>query len=130
MVIDSSALVAIVTGEPAAAALNAALAEAADMAVPSPCLLEAGMVLSSRLGEAGLALLDGLLAETGARVVPFTEAHARTATEAFLRYGKGGHPAGLNFGDCIAYAVAQGEGAPLLFLGKDFARTDVAVAGR
>ena len=56
-------------------------------------------------------------------------AHARLAADAFLRYGKGRHPAGLNFGDCMAYAVAKAEGAPLLFTGGDFARTDVAAAG-
>ena len=61
-------------------------------------------------------------------MLPFTEAHARAAVEAFLRYGKGRHAAGLNFGDCMAYAVAQAEGAPLLFTGEDFARTDVNVA--
>ena len=58
--------------------------------------------------------------------MPFAEAHAREATAAFLRYGKGRHAAGLNFGDCMAYAVAQAEGAPLLFTGDDFAKTDVA----
>ena len=62
-------------------------------------------------------------------MVPFTEAHARPRRTAFLRYGKGRHPAGLNFGDCMAYAVAKAEGAPLLFTGGDFARTDVGVAG-
>jgi ribonuclease VapC len=71
-------------------------------------------------------LLDTFLAETGARIVAFTEAHARAAVQAFLRYGKGRNAVGLNFGDCMAYAVAQAEGAPLLFTGGDFSKTDVA----
>jgi ribonuclease VapC len=119
MVVDSSALVAIVTGEPAAARLNAAVAEAEAVGVPAPCLLETSMVLASRLGEAGLALLDHFLARSGAQVLPFTEAHARAAAKALLRYGKGRHPAGLNFGDCMAYAVAKAEGARLMFTGDD-----------
>jgi ribonuclease VapC len=128
MVIDSSALVAIVAGEAPAAALNAAIAGAETAIVPSPCLVESGMVLSSRLGPEGLASLEAFLSASGARVAPFTELHARAAVAAFLRYGKGRHPAGLNFGDCMAYAVAQAAGAPLLFTGEDFARTDVTAA--
>ena len=125
MIVDSSALVAVLSGEPAASRLNRAIADAAAVMVASPSLVETGMVIGSRLERRTLALLDEYLARVGARVVPFTEAHARLATDAFLRYGKGRHPAGLNFGDCMAYAVAQAEGAPLLFTGGDFARTDV-----
>jgi ribonuclease VapC len=126
MVLDSSALVAIVCGEAAAAKLNAAVAQADSVLVPSPCLLETGMVLASRLGTDGLALLERFLAASGARVVAFTEAHARAATDAFLRYGKGRHAAGLNFGDCMADVVAKAEGARLMFTGDDVAKTDVA----
>ena len=97
---------------------------------PTPVRVEAGIVMASRTGPGGLSDLDGLLARAGARVLPFTEAHARAATQAFLRYGKGRHPAGLNFGDCMAYAVAQAEGKALLFTGEDFARTDVEVAAQ
>ena len=104
--------------------------EAEAVLVPAPCYLEAGMVIAGRRGRtAGLATRRRCSTGSGARVVPFTEPHARLATDAFLRYGKGRHPAGLNFGDCMAYAVAQAEGAPLLFTGGDFARTDVEVAG-
>lgn len=74
-----------------------------------------------------LGLFNAYLAQIGPQVIAFNEAHPWLATGAFLRYGKGRHPAGPNFGDCMAYAVAQTEAAPLLFTGEDFARTDVAV---
>lgn len=128
MIIDSSALVAVLTGEPAAERVTRAIADATAPMVASPGLLETSMVIGGRHGSAGLALLDAYQARLGATIVPFTEAHARAATDAFLRYGKGRHASGLNFGDCMAYAVAQAEGAPLLFVGEDFGRTDVARA--
>ena len=84
------------------------------------------MVIAGRKGPDSRPEVEALLATLGLRVVPLTDAHARLATDAFLRWGKGRHPAGLNFGDCMAYAVAKAEGAPLLFTGGDFARTDVA----
>jgi len=125
MVVDSSALVAILLAEAGYERLRDAIIRADEILVPAPVRVEAGIVMASRTGPGGLVDLADLLVRTGARVLPFTDAHARTATEAFLRYGKGRHPAGLNFGDCMAYAVAQAEGAPLLFTGDDFARTDV-----
>lgn len=126
MVVDSSALVAILLAESGYERLRDAMVRAGEVIVPAPVKVEAGMVMASRTGPAGLADLDDLLARAGARVLPFTEAHARAATDAFLRYGKGRHPAGLNFGDCMAYAVAKAEAAPLMFTGDDFAHTDVA----
>ena len=92
------------------------------------CLLETCMVMAGerdRTAGRGRRLFETF----GLRVLPFAEDHAREAVVAFLRYGKGRHPAGLNFGDCMAYAVAQAEGAPLLFTDSDFARTNVEVAG-
>jgi ribonuclease VapC len=83
------------------------------------------MVMAGRRGPDSRSEVDALLETFGLRVLPFTEDHAREAVTAFLRYGKGRHAAGLNFGDCMAYAVARVEGAPLLFTGGDFARTDV-----
>ena len=103
-----------------------AMLDAASVIVPAPVLVEAGMVMALRTGAGGLTDLDDLLARRGARVLPFSEMHARAAVAAFDRYGKGRHPEGLNFGDCMAYAVAKAEGAPLLFVGEDFRRTDVA----
>jgi ribonuclease VapC len=130
MVVDSSALVAILLAEAGSDRLREALADAPHVLVPAPVLVEAGMVMLSRTGPGGLTDLDDLLARCDARVLPFSEAHARAAVAAFDRYGKGRHPAGLNLGDCMAYAVAQGEGAALLFTGGDFALTDVAAAGQ
>jgi ribonuclease VapC len=88
------------------------------------------MVVTGRFGADARPRIDRLLVAFDLRILPFTELHARAATEAFLRYGKGRHPAGLNFGDCMAYAVAQVEGKALLFTGENFARTDVVVAGQ
>ena len=86
------------------------------------------MVLDSRLGEDPRPLLVGFLRRLDAEVVALREEHWEVAVEAFLRYGKGRHPAGLNFGDCLAYAVSKVAGMPLLFTGQDFAKTDVTAA--
>ena len=86
------------------------------------------MVLSGRRGQAPVDALDAYLRKAGISVLPFTADHALLARQAFLRYGKGRHKAGLNFGDCIAYAAAKLEGMPLLFKGDDFALTDVEAA--
>jgi ribonuclease VapC len=90
--------------------------------------LEAGMVMIGRHGTEGSLQLDRLLREMAAAVVPFDEHQADIAREAFIRFGKGRHPAGLNFGDCAAYALAMAEAEPLLFKGTDFGATDVQVA--
>ncbi len=82
------------------------------------------MVLSRRREE-GLAVLNELLADMRVETVPLLGDHARLAVEAFRRYGKGRHPAGLNFGDCFSYALSKATGEPLLFKGDDFARTDI-----
>lgn len=128
MIVDSSVLVAVLRGEPGSEAFARAIATAESCCVPAPCYLETCMVMAGRNGADGRAELDALLAALAIRALPLTEAHARLAAGAFLRYGKGRHPAALNFGDCMAYAVAQAEAAPLLFAGEDFARTDVGVA--
>ena len=128
MIVDSSALVAMLRGEAGADDLSRSIALAGGGSVPAPCYLETCMVIAGRKGPDSRPEVEQLLATLGLRVVPFAAEHARAATEAFLHYGKGRHPAGLNFGDCMAYAVAKAEGAPLLFAGEDFARTDVGVA--
>lgn len=88
--------------------------------------MEALLVLERRRIPNGVENLDRLLRESGARVFPFDAAQARLAHEAFRRYGKGRHPAALNFGDCLAYAAAKARGARLLYVGDDSARTDLA----
>ena len=128
MVIDTSAIIAIALGEPSRQAMLEAIEQAARRIVSSVSLLESGMVLRARLGEAALPLLYELVEELGAEVVPFDELQARLAIAAFGRFGKGmGHRAQLNFGDCAVYALAQLRGESVLATGRDFAATDLAV---
>jgi ribonuclease VapC len=127
MVIDSSALLAIFLWEPEREALVAAIERDPIRILAAPTLLETAMVLATRLGEASLRELDLLIATMRAEIVPFDIDDQRVARRAFLTYGKGRHPAGLNFGDCISYAAAMTRGEPLLFKGNDFVQTDVAV---
>lgn len=128
MVIDSSALVAILRTEPGHLEFAEAINAAEVRLVAAPTLLESSMVLSGRKGSLALPGLDAFLRESRIEVISFTADHALVAREAFFRYGKGRHPAALNFGDCIAYAVATGERMPLLFKGEDFRKTDIEPA--
>jgi ribonuclease VapC len=128
MIVDSSALVAILLKEPEALRLTTAIAESSVCKLPSSCFLEASMILLARREEDGLRDLDLYVSRRRMEIVPFTESQARLARDAFKRYGKGRHPAQLNFGDCMAYALAKDSGEELLFKGTDFAQTDVAVA--
>jgi len=125
MVVDTSALLAILLGEPEAEAAIEALAADPRRWVSAFSVYEAAVVIDGRKGPAGGRELDLLLHEAGVTVVPFTAEHAGLAREAYRRFGKGHHPAGLNLGDCAAYALAQDSGEPLLFKGDDFRRTDV-----
>jgi len=128
MVIDTSALIAIALGEPSREALLDAIESAARRMISSVSLLEAGMVLRARSGEASVPLLYDLIDELGAEVEAFDEAQARLAIAAFARFGKGmGHRAQLNFGDCAVYALAGLRGEPVLATGGDFAATDLTV---
>jgi ribonuclease VapC len=128
MVVDTSALVALLMGEADAARVATAL-ESADVSVVSaPTLVEASIVVHARLGADGLIDLDRIIAEAGIVVVDFEERDARTAADAWRRYGKGRHPAGLNLGDCYSYALAHRRSEPLLFVGDDFGRTDAIPA--
>jgi ribonuclease VapC len=130
VIVDSSALVAILRVEPQAERLVRAVVGAAQAFVPASCYLETCMVIAGHKGPDSRPKVDRLLAELRLGVLPVSARHARLAVDAFLRYGKGRHAAGLNVGDCMAYAVAQVEGAPLLFVGGDFAKTDTRVAGQ
>ncbi|MFZ1893049.1 MAG: type II toxin-antitoxin system VapC family toxin, partial [Rhodoplanes sp.] len=121
MVIDSSALVAILLGEPDRVRLQGAIEGDAVRLVSAVTKLESGMVMAGRLGEQGAIELQNLLTWIDATIVPFDERQADIARDAFLRYGKGRHKAGLNFGDCAAYGLAIAEAEPLLFKGTDFA---------
>jgi len=124
MIVDASALVAIVLREPGWEALVDALA-ASPSGAGAPTLAEAGLVLTAKLGPRGRSLLARLVQEARIAVVPFTDEHWPIAIQAYARFGKGRHPAGLNFGDCLTYAVASLAGQPLLYVGEDSARTDL-----
>lgn len=129
IVVDTSALVAILLGEPDAATYRAAMMNADRRIVSAVSLLEAGIVLRSRQGPVAVATLETLLIQAVIEVMPFDPRHARIAIAAFERYGKGIHAAArLNFGDCAAYALAKALGVPLLFKGNDFVATDIASA--
>ena len=128
MIVDSSALVAIVLREPGWERVVARLAAEAVRAIGAPTLAETGLVLTARMGGNAHIVLSRLLQEAGLTVIPFTEEHWRAAVDAYGRFGKGRHAAGLNFGDCLTYAVAHLSGQPLLFVGDDFAKTDLPSA--
>lgn len=128
MVIDTSALIAILRKEPEATSFRDAILGDTVRLASAMSKLEAGMVVIGRVGTVGLPVLDRLLAEFQIAVVPFDEHQADIARDAFARFGKGRHRAGLNFGDCAAYALAMAEAEPLLFKGTDFGATDVIVA--
>jgi len=127
VIVDSSALVAIVLAEPGHQVLVDHLARASVVGVGAPTLAETGIVLTARLGIVGRSLLARLLQEAGAETIPYTAAHWPIAVEAFTRYGKGRHPAALNFGDCLTYAACRLAGRPLLCTGDDFPQTDLDV---
>jgi len=125
MVVDASALLAILFGEPEAAAFAKLIGGGGTCLASSVNALEAGVVVLARKGAAGVRELDLLFHTAAIEIVPFTEEHLLLAREGYERYGKGRHPAALNIGDCCAYALARHSGEPLLFKGDDFARTDV-----
>jgi ribonuclease VapC len=128
MVIDSSALIALLLGEPETAAFVAAIATTSNRLISAGTYLETAIVMQARSGPEAHEKLDRLLAELSAVVVPFTRDHAVLALAAYRQYGKGsGHPAGLNFGECFTYALAKIHDEPVLFKGKDFSRTDLRI---
>lgn len=128
MTLDSSALVAILFAEPGYLDLVDAILEADVVRVGAPTLVETGMVLAGRRGSLVGGELEGLVRELGITVVPFGEAECQRALDASNRYGRGRHAAGLNFGDCLAYATAAVAGDTLLFVGQDFRKTDIRAA--
>lgn len=125
MVLDTSALLAILFNEPEADLFEQLLLDDAVRLMAAPSIVEAGIVAESRAGDIGRSELDRLLHVLEIDVAPFTQDHVSAARYAFRTYGKGRHSAGLNFGDCFAYALSKISGEPLLFKGDDFAKTDV-----
>ena len=129
MVLDTSALLAILFTEPEADAMVRALAADERRLVGAPTLVEASAVLRAKKGGAGEVALDALFERLGLEIVAMGAAAARLARLGYARFGRGvGDPAVLNYGDCLAYGVAMAEREPLLFKGDDFTRTDVVVA--
>jgi ribonuclease VapC len=128
MILDSSAIIAILGREPECDLLVDQLLAGSSNAVSAVTLLETAIVLVARFHRTSQPLLDKFLEEFDVAVVPFTEEHWKAANQAFLRFGKGRHPAALNFGDCISCATARLADAPLLFVGQDFSKTDLGQA--
>lgn len=128
MVLDTSAIAAILQAEPERRAFLEALEGADQRRMSAATWVESSIVIECRYGLAGLQDLDRLLRRAGIEVTALDGAQARLAREAFSRFGKGRHPAGLNFGDCFAYALATAMDEPLLCKGDDFQQTDVAIS--
>ena len=127
MALDSSALLAIVLEEPEKPRFANEVAHT-DCIIGAPNVLEAQLAAFARGGEQSLRSLRYLLAQPTIEIADFTDRHAQVAFDAFERFGRGRHPAKLNFGDCMAYAVAKLANAPLLYKGGDFALTDIRAA--
>jgi ribonuclease VapC len=127
MVIDSSALVAIVFAEPEAAQFRVAVAKAIVRIISAASVLEAAMVVESRRGEKAGRELDQALIDGDIQIVPVTIEQVAVARTAFRQFGRGRHKAGLNFGDCFSYALSKVSGEPLLHKGNDFGLTDFAL---
>lgn len=128
MVIDTSAILAILQQEPEAPEFARAIAADQDRLISAVSVIEAGMLVEARKEHAGAIELDHLMLRMQASVVGFDAEQAKIARLAFRRFGKGRHPAGLNFGDCAVYALSKTRGERLLFKGNDFRKTDVEVA--
>lgn len=125
MTIDSSAILAVLRDEPERGTFNVLISEASRRIISSVSVLECAIVAESRQGEDAGTDLDQFLRRAEVEIIPFDGEQLAIARIAFRRFGKGRHRAGLNFGDCAAYALAEWSGEPLLFKGNDFAATDV-----
>jgi ribonuclease VapC len=125
MVIDTSALLAILQNEPERRKFNEAIEAAETRSMSTASFLETSMIVESRYGADGIRDLDLLIAKAKVSLVPCDEDQAHLARQGFQKYGKGRHPAGLNYGDCFSYALARSLEQPLLFKGNDFSQTDV-----
>ena len=128
MIVDTSALVAVLFGEADAERYEDAIARAETCRISVANLLEVFIVVESRGGTAAGQECDAFLEKAGIDTEPVLPEHAQEARRAWRRFGKGNHPAALNYGDCFAYALARTTGEPLLFKGEDFARTDIEAA--
>ena len=128
MIVDTSAVLAVLFDEPDAERFTRAIAQALHCRMSTANFLEAALVIEGRAGLVGGQELDLFIERAAVELVPVSVEHAQAARRAWQRFGKGNHPAGLNFGDCFAYALAEVTGEPLLYKGEDFALTDVESA--
>lgn len=127
MIVDTSAIIASIYLERERKPIEDVLDAADARIIGSPTLFEASLVLSAREGPVGERLIERFVEHFELEEIPFDDQHRQAASEAFLRFGKGRHPARLNLGDCMSYAIAKVADAPLLCVGDDFARTDLAL---
>ena len=128
MIVDTSALLAILFREPDAGRFEEAIATTAHCRMSAANVLEASIVIEGRGRMQAGDVLDAFIESAGIELAPVTTEQLAAARRAWRRFGKGNHPAALNFGDCFAYALAETAGEPLLFKGEDFARTDIMSA--
>jgi len=126
VIVDTSALIALITDEPDAPRIRDAVTSGARMAIAAPNRVEAGLVLGGRGLDDPDRFVTEVLEHLHIATTDFTAAHARAAIDAWKKYGRGRHPAKLNYGDCMAYATAKLAAEPLLYVGDDFAQTDIA----
>jgi ribonuclease VapC len=125
MVIDTSALIAILQDEPERRSFNLAIESAETRLLSAASFVESSLVIETRVGADGIRDLDLFVAKAGISIEPVDTDQAYVARQAYSQYGKGRHPAGLNYGDCFTYALAKLSGEPLLFKGHDFSKTDL-----
>jgi len=128
IVVDASALIAILDKEPDAARYAEAIAEADSPLISAATLLELHIVMLNRHGARAAQIVERLIQDAAFQIENFTAQHVDLAREAYARYGKGRNTAGLNYGDCFSYALAKATGLPLLFKGRDFSKTDLVAA--
>lgn len=128
MILDTSAIVAISLKEPDHTQFVEKVVAARRIGVGAPTLIETGMVLTAKMGSDARSYLDNFVSQVSAIIIPFDEPHYRVAIDAWMRFGKGNHPAALNFGDCVSYATARVAREPLLCKGNDFSATDLTIA--
>lgn len=128
MIIDTSAIIAVLFNEDDAEVFAQSISQSDSRRMSAATFVEAAIVVETQTKSNGSRQLDAFLRKADIAIEPVTEEHAHIARQAFIDFGKGRHPAGLNYGDCFSYALAKATGEPLLFKGKDFSKTDVIAA--
>jgi ribonuclease VapC len=128
MIVDTSAVMAVLFNESDAAIYANSIAKAEACRMSAATFVEVSIVVEAQTKSTGSRQLDAFMRRAGIAIEPVTEEHAHLARQAFTDFGKGRHPAGLNYGDCFSYALAKATGEPLLFKGRDFSKTDLASA--